>query len=89
MSNTFTIGQLSEHVAGGNERAMRNLLNTVEHPRLDPYAIDPLETVTRLRVVDLFASRAGDRVGRKLAELLREAYEPPVVLASSADVCGQ
>lgn len=71
MTQTFTIGELSSSVTGGNERAMRQLLNGVgADPRLDEYVIDPGETVSRDLVIALFAQRAGDRVGRKLAELL-------------------
>ena len=70
---TFTIGALSERVTGGNERAMRKLLNDAgADPRLDEYAIDPEETVTRGLVIRLFVRRAGDRVGHKLRELLGE-----------------
>lgn len=68
----FTIGELAAAVTGGNERAMRKLLNDAgATPRLDEYATAPTETVGRLVVVDLLAMRAGDRVGRVLAPVLR------------------
>lgn len=68
----FTIGELADEVTGGNERAMRKLLNDAgAQPRLDEYTNNPNETVSRQLVVDLVALRAGDRVGRKLAGLLR------------------
>jgi len=74
--DTFTIGELSERVTGGNERAMRKMLNDAgADPRLDEYAIDPEETVTRDLVIRLFARRAGDRVGHKLRELLGETMD--------------
>lgn len=69
---SLTIGELTRHVTGGNERAMRKLLNDAgADPQLDEYATDPAETVSRAVVVDLLAMRAGDRVGRKLSHLLR------------------
>lgn len=71
MQELFTIGELAEAVTGGNERAMPKLLNDAG-ARLDEYATNPAETVTRDAVVILFALRAGDRVGRKLAEVLGE-----------------
>ena len=73
MRDTFTVGELAATVTGGDERAMRKLLNDAgADPRLDEYAANPAEQVVRETVIDLFAMRAGDRVGRKLAELLRE-----------------
>ena len=73
MTDRFAIGELSERVTGGNERAMRKLLNDAgADPRLDEYATDPAETVTRDTVIVLFAKRAGDRVGHTLRELLGE-----------------
>jgi len=72
----FTIGELSERVTGGNERAMRKMLNDAgADPRLDEYATDPTETVARDLVIVLFARRAGDRVGHKLRELLGETMD--------------
>jgi len=38
---------------------------------LDEYTDNPGEVIPRVLVVELVAIRAGDRVGRKLAELLR------------------
>lgn len=76
MQERFTIGELSERVTGGNERAMRKLLNDAgANPRLDEYTTDPGETVTRDLVITLAARRAGDRVGRKLGELLEETMD--------------
>ncbi len=76
MQEHFTIGELSGRVMGGNERAMRKMLNDVgADPRLDEYATDPAETVTRDLVITLFARRASDRVGHKLRELLGETMD--------------
>jgi hypothetical protein len=69
--DSFTIGELADRVTGGSERAMRTLLATVGAD-LDVYAENPTEAVPRQMVIDLFATRAGDRVGRKLGELLGE-----------------
>lgn len=51
------------------ERTIRKLLNDAG-AKIDEYAINPDETVSRELVIDLFAIRAGDRVGRVLAGLL-------------------
>ena len=68
---SFTIGELSERVTGKNERTIRKMLNDAgADPRLDEYATNPGETVSRDLVVDLFALRAGDIVGRRLRVLL-------------------
>jgi len=73
---TFTIGELAQRVTGGNERTIRKLLNDAgAHPRLDEYTTDPGEVVGRDLVVDLFALRAGDSVGRRLRVLLGEVTE--------------
>mgnify|MGYP005859623773 CR=1 FL=1 len=69
MNHSFTIGELADAVAGGNERTMRKLLNDVGAD-LDEYADDPDERVARDVAVALYALRAGDRVGRALARLL-------------------
>jgi len=66
---TFTVGELSEAVTGGNEAAMRKLLNDAGG-EFDEYATRPDERVARPLVVNLFAMRASDRVGRVLGELL-------------------
>ncbi len=68
----YTVGQLAARVTGGNERTMRKLLNDAGGARYDEYANDPDEPVSREQVVDLLALRAGDRVGRVLAAVLRE-----------------
>ena len=71
MSETFTIGELAEALTGGNERAARALLRYDGGAAgLALYAEDPTETVSREVVIRLIAHRAGDRVGRKAAELL-------------------
>lgn len=73
MSGTFTIGFLAERIAGGNECALRKLLNDAgADPRLDEYATDPAQVVSRALVVDLFALRAGDIVGRRARLVLGE-----------------
>jgi hypothetical protein len=52
---------------------MRRLLNDAgADPRLDEYAANPVEPVAKETVIDLLALHAGDRVGRLLADLLRE-----------------
>ncbi|MDI7277232.1 MAG: hypothetical protein QME94_14750 [Anaerolineae bacterium] len=72
--DTFAVGMLAQAVTRGNERTMRKLLNDAG-ARLDEYRQEPGETVSRDIVVRLYAQRAGDRVGRKLAELLRAGPE--------------
>jgi hypothetical protein len=69
--NFFTVSDLAG-LLGGNERMARKLLNDAgADPRLDEYINQPGETITRELLVDLLAMRAGDYVGRKVAELLR------------------
>jgi len=81
---SFTIGELAQNVTGGNERQMRKMLNDAgADPQLDEYATAPGETVGRGVVIDLLAMRAGDRVGRKLGELLRD---PPGL---TCGLCGE
>ena len=71
MQESFTIGELAARVTGGNEAAMRKVLNDAgADPRLDEYATDPTETVTRDLVLILYAMRVGDRAGRKLGETM-------------------
>lgn len=73
---TFTIGELARRVTGGNERAIRQLLNDAgADPRLDEYAEAPGQVVSRELVLDLLALRAGDSVGRRLRVLLGETME--------------
>lgn len=68
---TYSIGQLARDIAGGNERQMRKMLNDVgADPRLDEYAENPDERVSRTAVIDLVAMRAGDVVGRRAARVL-------------------
>ena len=67
----FTVGELADVVTGGNERAMRKLLRDAGGA-LDVYAEDWAELVGRALVIELAAIRAGDRVGRNLAQVLAE-----------------
>jgi len=67
--DSIGLGELADAVTGGNERAMRKLLNDAG-AGLDEYAEDRGELVARRVVVDLLALRAGDRVGRVLGGLL-------------------
>lgn len=73
---TFTIGELAARVTGGNERTIRKLLNDAgADPRLDEYAETPAEVVSRDLVVDLYALRAADWVGRALGLVLSETTD--------------
>lgn len=75
MRETFTIGELAERVAGGNERAMRKMLNDARPPGeacLNELVSDPEETVSRDHVIALAVHRVADRVGRAVAALLEE-----------------
>lgn len=70
--STFTVGELAWAVTGGNVRTMTKLLNDAgADPRLSELEDNPAAVVPRALVIDLLAMRAGDRVGRKLAEVLR------------------
>jgi len=64
----FTVGELAELCTGGNERALRKLLNDAG-AKLDEYTENPAETVGRALVVDLYAT-GGARIASKLYELL-------------------
>jgi len=66
----YTIGLLADAVTGGNEAALRGLLRDVGLD-VNVYEEDRAELVPRWAVIDLAALRAGDRVGRKCAEVLR------------------
>lgn len=72
--DTFTVGELALAVIGpytGAVRAMTKMLNDAGAvPRLNELEDDPAAVVPRELVIDLLAMRAGDRVGRKLAEVL-------------------
>ena len=71
--DTFTVSELADAVTGGNVMAMTKMLNDAgAQPRLDELTPTGGQVVTRLVVIDLYATRSGDRVGRKLAEVLRE-----------------
>jgi hypothetical protein len=68
---SFTLGELASRVTSGGLRAMAAMLNDAgATPRLDENEPDPGAQVDRGTVIDLAALRAGDRVGRVLAELL-------------------
>lgn len=77
--DTFTVSELAEAVTGGNVMAMTKLLNDAgAQPGIEEAVGDPVRlaaagrvVVTRAIVVGLYAMRAGSRVGRKLARLLR------------------
>jgi hypothetical protein len=72
MKDLYTVGELAARITGGNEKAMRQLLNDAgADPKLDEYVRRPEETVTRTEVIDLAADRAGDRVSRICADFLR------------------
>ena len=68
---TFTIGELAGALTGGNEKETRALLHyDAGAGAIDVYAVNPSEAVSRYVVIRLAGVRAGDRVGRKCAELL-------------------
>jgi hypothetical protein len=73
--DTFTVNELA--IAGRvSTRAMRKMLNdTGLTPRLDERSTDLTERVSRETVTKLVAMLAGDRVGDRVAKLLRE--RPP------------
>jgi len=64
----YSIGKITGCL-GIHERTTRKMLNDAG-ARLDELKTDPGEMVPRLVVIDLFAMRAGDRIGRKLWGLL-------------------
>jgi hypothetical protein len=69
--DTFSISELA-YAAGTSEPAMRRMLNAAgASPRLDEQAMDRTERIPRQLVSALVTLRAGDRIGRKLATLLR------------------
>ena len=70
----FTLGELAQRVAGGDLAAMAKMLNEAgADPRLDEIEPDGRQEVHHLAVIDLYVQRAGDRVGRQVRELLRDA----------------
>lgn len=79
IKDTFTVSELADAATGGNTMAMIKLLNdSGMQPRLNELVGDPAslamaggQVVSRLVVIDLLAMRSGDRVGRKLASVLR------------------
>jgi hypothetical protein len=73
--DTFTVNELAI-AARVSMRAMRKMLNdTGLTPRLDERSADRMERVSRESVMRLVAMLAGDRVGDRVARLLRE--KPP------------
>lgn len=73
--DTFSISELA-YAAGTSEPAMRRMLNAAgASPQLDEQSTDRTERIPRQLVNDLIARRAGDRIGRKLATLLRPGGE--------------
>ena len=70
--DTFTVKELADAVTGGNVSAMAKLLNGAgAQPRLDELTPTGGQVVSRSAVIDLYAMRVGDYVGRKLAMVLR------------------
>ena len=67
----YSVGGLADVVTGGDEVAMRKLLKDAGAD-IDELATDRSERVPREVVIDVAAVRAGDRVGRILAEVLGE-----------------
>jgi hypothetical protein len=74
MRDKFTIGELADVAADGNESVMRQMLRKVGAD-LELRPANPSETVDRGWVVDLFALHASDRLGRALRALLVESIE--------------
>jgi len=70
---TFTLGELAARVTGGNVTSMAKLLNDAgAHPRLNEIEPDPTAQVDRADLVNLYAVRAGDSVGRRVRVILGE-----------------
>jgi hypothetical protein len=71
--DTFTIKQIADCLMVP-ERTARKLLNEANgtDPKLDELHNNPGELVTREHVVNLIVMRTCDRVGRRLAELLKK-----------------
>jgi len=68
MKDQFTIQEIAEALHCSQEEA-RKFLREVD-PAIDTLADNPDEPVSRGVVIDLFAMRAGDIVGRRLGKLL-------------------
>jgi hypothetical protein len=67
-----TLGSLAQAITGGNITSMAKILNdSGMTPRINELEPDPGEFIPRPAIVDLFAMRAGDIVGRRAAELLQ------------------
>lgn len=72
----FSLKELADRVTGGNLPAMAKLLNDAgARPRLDELEPEPSTPISRLAVIDLFAMRSEDRVGRALARLLSQSAD--------------
>lgn len=69
-----TLGSLAQAITGGNLASMAKLLYNDAGMSIDPYQLeyDPDLFIPRPILVDLYAIRAGDRIGRRAAELLRQ-----------------
>jgi hypothetical protein len=67
----YTIFTLASRLTGGDERAVRKLLNDAG-AGLDEFKSDPSERVSRAVLVDLLTMWAGDRVGRILGDMLQD-----------------
>ena len=69
----LTLGDLAQVVTGGNLVAMARLVNDVKAGlQIDETMPDPEAVVPRYVLADLAATRAGDRVGRLVANMLRK-----------------
>jgi len=67
----FTLEQLAREITGGNTTAMAKMANDAGMvPPLDELRPDMAAFVPRPVMVELYAMRAGDIVGRRLALLL-------------------
>lgn len=69
----FNLAQVAEFIAFGNQKAMAIILNDCgADPIFNELQPDSMAFVPRPVLVDLAALRAGDRVGRKAAELIEK-----------------
>lgn len=67
-----TLGSLADAITGGNVIAMAKLLNDAGMtPKINELQPPAKGFIPRPALTDLLAMRAGDRVGRKVAEVLR------------------
>jgi len=76
MRDTTTVGELAEKITGGNERAMRKLLNDalglLGGQRFDEYVTDPDQRVDLDVVIALAAQRTRDAAGQRVTTFLRD-----------------